>query len=102
MNRATRQHVTRRSDALERLETITAAAAIAGVAGTVAFGTIAAITFSGTANAADQLPQQNVTLDRSGQSGPSTDEDDGNQPFLAAPPPQTTSRRGHATTGGSG
>jgi len=102
MNRATRHHVTRRSVALERLETITATAAIAGVAGTIGFGTLAAVTFSGTANAADELPQQNVTLDRGEQSGPSTEHDDGDQPFLAAPPPQTSSRRGHATTGGSG
>ena len=110
MNRATRQQVTRRSVALDRLESITTGAAIAGVAGTIGFGALAAITFSGTANAANATDGQsgpNVQTDRSGPSrdnvvNPNTNDDNGSQPFVVAPAPQTSSRRGHATTGGSG
>jgi len=113
MNRATRQQVTRRSVALDRLESITTGAAIAGVAGTIGFGALAAITFSGTANAANATDGQSrptVQDDRSGPSrddvvtpvAPNSNDDNGVQPFVAAPAPQTSSRRSHATTGGSG
>lgn len=113
MNRATRQQVTRRSVALDRLESITTGAAIAGVAGTIGFGALAAITFSGTANAANATDGQSVPdvqTDRSGPSrdnvvtpvAPNTNDDNGSQPFVAAPAPQTSTRHGHATTGGSG
>jgi hypothetical protein len=122
MNRATRQQVTRRSVALNRLESITTGAAIAGVAGTIGFGALAAITFSGTANAANVTDGQsgsNVQIDRSGRSddqvivpapntnddggiAPNTNNDSGTQPFVVAPAPQTSTRHSHATTGGSG
>ena len=103
MNRATRHHVDRRSVALERLESITIGAAIAGVVGTVAFGTLAGLTFSGTATA-----PTDTTIDRSGSGDdairpvqPDTDENDA--PFLqAAPAPRSATGRGHASTGGSG
>jgi len=110
VNRATRHHVDRRSVALERLESITAGAAIAGVAGTVAFGTLAGLTFSGTASApvAPAAPPTVITIDRSGSDDDAItpvqpDTDDNDAPFLqAAPAPRSATGRGHASTGGSG
>ena len=114
MNRATRHHVDRRSVALERLDSITAGAALAGVVGTIGFGTLAAMTFSGTATAATQPAPPDVTIDRSGSNSGSDDngglqpvqpdtQDDNGSPFLqAAPAPRSAGGRGHASTGGSG
>jgi hypothetical protein len=110
MNRATGQQATRRSVALDRLESITTGAAIAGVAGTIGFGALAAISFSGTTNARDGQSGSDFQSDGTGPGddnvtvpvAPNTNDDNGSQPFQAAPPPQTSSRRGHATTGGSG
>lgn len=109
VNRATRHHVDRRSVALERLESITAGAAIAGVAGTVAFGALAALTFSGTQTAAAApSTAPDVTIDRSGSDDNVTtpvqpDPNDNVAPFLqAAPAPRSATGRGHAATGGSG
>jgi hypothetical protein len=110
MNRVTRHHVDRRSVALDRLESITAGVAVAGAVGTIGFGTLAALTFSGTATAATAndptLP--NVTLDGGGSNDdfnrvqPNTSDDD--SPFFQpAPAPRSaTGRSGHAATGGSG
>jgi hypothetical protein len=102
VNRATRHHVDRRSVALERLESITAGAAIAGVAGTVAFGALAGLTSSGTATA-----PTNTTIDRGSSDDdaitPVQHDADENAPFLqAAPAPRSATGRGHASTGGSG
>jgi hypothetical protein len=116
MNRATRHHVDRRSVALERLDSITAGAALAGVVGTVGFGVLAAMTFSGTATAATQPAQPDVTIDRSGSNSGSDDtgvqpvqpvqpntQDDNGTPFLqAAPAPRSAGGRSHAASGGSG
>jgi hypothetical protein len=107
MNRATRHHVDRRSLALERLESITVGAAIAGVAGTLGFGTLAAVTFSGTANAADRQSDQNLTTDPGSGSNddgltPRTNDDGGSPFFQVQPAPRTSAGRGHASTGGSG
>lgn len=118
MNRATRHQVDRRTAALDRLESITAGTALAGVVGTIGFGTLAALTFSGTATAATQQTQPDVTIDRSGSNSgsddnnvqqaqpnvqPNTQDDNGSQFFQVAPAPQTSSgRHSHAATGGSG
>jgi hypothetical protein len=117
MNRITRHHVDRRSVALERLESITAGAAIAGVAGTIGFGALAAMTFSGTASAASdpQAPAQPDFTFNGGTSNGNTSNDDqvtpiqpntddgGSQFFQVAPAPRTSSgHRSHAATGGSG
>jgi hypothetical protein len=113
MNRATRHHVDRRSVALERLDSITAGAALAGVVGTIGFGALAAMTFAGTATAATQPALPDVTIDRSGSNSgsddnrvqpvqPNTQQDDGSQPFQATPAPRSAGGRSHASTGGSG
>jgi hypothetical protein len=113
MNRATRHHVDRRSIALERLDSITAGAALAGVVGTIGFGTLAALTFSGTATAATNPAVPNVTIDRSGSNSgsdddsnrqvqPDTQQDNGSQNVQVAPAPRSATGRGHASTGGSG
>ena len=120
MNRATRHQVDRRTAALDRLESITAGAALAGVVGTIGFGTLAAMTFSGTATAATQQTRQtqpDVTIDRSGSNSgsddnnlqqpqpnvqPNTQDDNGSQFFQVAPPKSAGGRGGHASTGGSG
>jgi len=113
MNRATRHHVDRRSIALERLDSITAGAALAGVVGTIGFGTLAALTFSGTATAATNPAVPDVTIDRSGSNSgsdddstrqvlPDTQQDNGSQNVQVAPAPRSASGRGHASTGGSG
>jgi hypothetical protein len=113
MNRATRHHVDRRSIALERLDSITAGAALAGVVGTIGFGTLAALTFSGTATAATNPAVPDVTIDRSGSNSgsdddsnrqvqPDTQQDNGSQNVQVAPAPRSATGRGHASTGGSG
>jgi hypothetical protein len=111
MNRATRHHVDRRSSALDRLESITAGAAIAGVAGTIGFGALAALTFSGTTTAAAEPAapaQPDVTIDRSGSDdeltpGQPNNNDDGSQFFQVVPAPRSAAGRGgHAASGGSG
>jgi hypothetical protein len=117
MNRVTRHHVDRRSVALERLDSITAGAALAGVVGTVGFGVLAAMTFSGTATAATPPTLPDVTIDRSGSNSgsnsgsddsgvqpiqPNTQDNNGT-PFLqAAPAPRSAGGRSHAASGGSG
>jgi hypothetical protein len=66
--------------------------------------------FSGTANARDGQSGSDSQPSQTGPSddnvavptAPTTNDDNASQPFQAAPPPQTSSRRGHATTGGSG
>ena len=113
MNRVTRHHVDRRSVALERLDSITAGAALAGVVGTVGFGVLAAMTFSGTATAATPPTLPDVTIDRSGSNSGSDDsgvqpiqpntQDNNGTPFLqAAPAPRSAGGRSHAASGGSG
>lgn len=110
MNRVTRHHVDRRSLALDRLESITAGVAVAGAVGTIGFGALAALTFSGTTAAAagNDATLPNVTGDGPGsdddfnRAQPGTD-DDGSQFFQPAPAPRSaTGRSGHAATGGSG
>jgi hypothetical protein len=99
MNRVTRHHVDRRSVALDRLESITVGAALAGVVGTIAFGTLAAFSFSGTATAATVSDEPSVDY---GVTPVQPDDDNGSQLFRAAPPRSATGRGGHAATGGSG
>jgi len=113
MNRATRHHVDRRSIALERLDSITAGAALAGAVGTIGFGALAAMTFSGTATAATNPAVPDVTINRSGTNSGSDDDsnrqvlpdiqqDNGSQNVQVAPAPRSATGRGHASTGGSG
>jgi hypothetical protein len=105
MNRVTRRRVDRRGAALDRLQSITTGAAIAGVAATAAFGALAAFTFSGTATAADAPARQNLTDGVVGSDDAVRTEPEAQDvaPFLLAPEPRSaTGRGGHATTGGSG
>jgi hypothetical protein len=108
-----RVHAGRRSRAIDRLRTMTTGAAVAGVAGTAAFGVLAATTWSGEpgatgAAAVGPSPTATAPDDASGR-GSSGAEAPGNQPEPAAPgggstrirPAQPGSGRGHATTGGS-
>ena len=112
MNRDIRHHAVRRTRAIEQLGSITTAAALAGVAGTVGFGFAAAASFSGTKTAAD-TPSVDLTLPRTFNGGDESDDQPafgqdfgsqnyGSQDFGAAPAPRSRSGGGHATTGGSG
>ena len=100
MNRVTRHHVDRRSVALDRLESITVGAALAGVVGTIGFGTLAACSFSGTASAATVADEPSV--DYGVTPAQPDDDDNGSQFFQVAPPRSASGRGGHAATGGSG
>jgi hypothetical protein len=109
-----RIHVGRRSRAIDRLRTMTTGAAVAGVAGTAAFGILAAATWSGepgatgAAAAANPTPTATAPDDASGR-GSSGEALPGGQTQPAAPgggstrirPTQPGSGRSHATTGGS-
>lgn len=84
MNHDPRPHVHRRRLAIDRLRSLTTGAALAGLAGTVGFGALAAISWSGT-----------TTSD----SGTTTDSGTG----LAAPTPtRGTTAAGGAGTGSTG
>ncbi|HEV7810349.1 MAG TPA: hypothetical protein VGO64_07105, partial [Candidatus Limnocylindrales bacterium] len=79
MDRNPRQHVRRRTAAIARLHSMTTGAAIVGVAGTAAFGAVAAATWSGDPNATSATGTQ-----ATGPSGAAT----------ARPAPAATPRAG--------
>jgi hypothetical protein len=123
MNNHLRAHVGRRRQAIDRLQSLTTGAMVAGVAGTIGFGVLAAATFSGKTSA--QAATTDDTQPRTGQSGTDSGAS-GNQgtgssrtqgsgnavvptpgALGAAPTPAPTPRptrtpRPHAATGGSG
>ena len=109
-----RPHIQRRRRAIGRLRSLTAGAAIAGLAGTAGFGILAAASWSGTAARA----ASNSDAPGSGLNGTGTGTGDSGTSGIAprvAPnngaaiqPPTTTAPRvqrgsgpGHASSGGS-
>jgi len=105
-----RLHAGRRSRAIERLRTTTTGVAVAGVAGTAAFGLLAAATWSGTpgaTGAADVNTGPSAADDVGrGSSGatapePTIDVGDQGQAPIQLQPTRPGSGRSHATTGGS-
>lgn len=104
-----RPHIHRRGIAVRRLRSLTTGTAVVGIAGTAAFGAVAAASWSGDP-AATPLPAAATTDSTSGRTGTTpTTPRTGVQP--AAPnggfvqPPTVTGRvnrgTGHATSGGS-
>jgi hypothetical protein len=105
-----RLHAGRRSRAIDRLRTTTTGVAVAGVAGTAAFGLLAAANWSGTpgaTGAADVDTGPSATDDGGGDSfgatvpEPTFDAGDQGQPPTQIQPTRPGSGRSHATTGGS-
>ena len=100
----------RRRDAINRLRTITTSALVAGAAGTIGFGFVAAATFRGTSTAApatsgsdDGTTPSTVGPQATPNQGNGSATDPGMQGFGVAPNPRPTGgRQGHASTGGSG
>jgi hypothetical protein len=112
-----RLHVYRRDGALARLRGLTTTAAVAGVAGTAVFGAVAAISWSGTPNAASAADLGTGTVSGNvGADQPQSTPDD--NPFFGTTPQNRSSGqatnpgsirirpsvggRSHAATGGSG
>jgi hypothetical protein len=113
MNRDLRHHATRRERAIEQIGAITTAAAMAGIAGTIGFGVVAAASFSGTTTAdapsTDGSAPIDLTPDNSNDQrvfrldDQPPPQNSGSNDFGAAPAPRSrSSGGGHATTGGSG
>ena len=113
MNKHLRSHDGRRRDAIDRLQSLTAGAIVAGTAGTIGFGFLAAATFTGnsTTQAAtdDNQPSTIQSQSGSGRSGTTRDQNPATNPGYGglAPAPAPTprpagGRQGHAATGGSG
>ncbi|HEX2755916.1 MAG TPA: hypothetical protein VHM48_10655 [Candidatus Limnocylindrales bacterium] len=109
-----RPHIHRRRRAIGRLRSMTTGAAIAGFAGTVGFGVLAAATWSGNATAADAAGGSTTTLngtnDTNGTTGTSGTSrtrivpntgGTAQQPTTTTPRVQRGSGTGHASTGGS-
>ena len=109
MNKHLRLHAIRRRDAIDRLRSLTTGAIVAGTAGTIGFGVLAAATYSGTANAGSaNNDDQPATISNGGNSG-SGNVNHGDQTtprsggLQAAPTPRPApTRHSHAATGGSG
>ena len=118
MNHDPRPHIHRRGDAIDRLRSLTAGAAVAGLAGTAGFGVLAAASWSGnatTANAAggttttDGGVGSNGSNGTAGGSGTSGSRGTNVAPNSGGTAPQATARprvqrvsgSGHASTGGS-
>lgn len=105
-----RPHIHRRRHAIGRLRSLTAGAAVAGIAGTAGFGVLAAATWSGTAIAdAAQAPATTTTDDSNDQVAPQVirpqvipDTGGTVQQPVAAPRVKRGAGSGHASTGGSG
>jgi hypothetical protein len=107
-----RADVSRRAHAIDRLRSVTTGVVVAGVAGMIGFGVLAAATFSGksSAQAATNDDDSPPSTDQYG-SGSGTSRDQGNGNVVAptpgslgtAPTPRPTrTPRPHAATGGSG
>lgn len=107
-----RPHIQRRGRAIGRLRSLTAGAAIAGLAGTAGFGILAAASWSGTAQSATDSDATGSGLPDTGTGGSSGGS--GTAPRVAPnngaaiQPPTTTAPRvqrgsgpGHASSGGS-
>jgi hypothetical protein len=104
-----RAHVSRRTQAIDRLRSVTKGVVVAGVAGTIGFGVLAAATFSGKSSA--QAATNDETQPPTSRSGSGTSRDQGSGTYVAptpgslgaAPTPRPTrTPRPHAATGGSG
>ena len=111
MNKHLRSHVGRRREAIDRLQSLTTGAIVAGTAGTIGFGFLAAATFTGnsTTQAAtdDNQPSTIQSQSGSGRSGTNRDQTNATNPSVGglrtAPTPRPVAgRQGHAATGGSG
>jgi hypothetical protein len=108
MNNHLRLHTGRRREAIDRLRSLTAGAVVAGAAGTIGFGFLAAATFTGktTAPAAtdDTPPATSRSQDGSSDFGTSRTQANTTTPVfgsVANPRPAPT-HHSHASTGGSG
>ncbi len=116
MNKQLRVHTGRRREAIDLLRSLTTGAVLAGTAGTVGFGILAAATFTGksttaaTSNGSQSVVDQRQTTGgtsttRNGSTGTVSDPQTGvtSQGLSAVPTPRPTSgRQSHASTGGSG
>jgi hypothetical protein len=98
VNTLLRAHVGRRRAAIDRLRTLTTGVVVAGVAGTVGFGLLAAATFRGNSSVEAALPE-----DPNVDETPATPRVESVPGFAPAPTPRPArSHQGHAATGGSG
>jgi hypothetical protein len=99
-----RPHIARRGMAVRRLRSLTTGGAIVGLAGTAAFGAIAAASWSGDP-AATPLPADGTTGSDGSTEAPRPTTQPAPKGNFAQPPTVTTPRAtrgsGHATTGGS-
>ena len=117
MNQHLRSHVGRRHAAIDRLRSMTTGAIVAGAAGTIGFGFLAAATFTGKSSAQAATTddtQPATTQSQTGGSGTAGDKGNGaaTNPGNAVPAPgglqvtpiprPTRTPRPHAATGGSG
>ena len=98
MNTDLRAHLGRRRKAIARLRTLTTGVVVAGAAGTVGFGLLAAATFTGKSSAqattTEDQPVDELQAPRTEASDPV---------FAPAPTPRPArNHQGHAATGGSG
>jgi hypothetical protein len=69
-------HIHRRGRAIDRLRAVTTGAAVAGIAGTVGFGALAAATWSGEPNARTAAGLSSGAGDDSGSTRANTERDD--------------------------
>ena len=108
MNRTTRSSVAARTRALARLRAITIGTTLAGLAGVAGFGTIAAISNSGTPSttvaAGNAGTTDNGTTDGGTTNQTTTTPQSTTTTNQLAPTatPRPTRRPAHVTTGGSG
>jgi len=109
MNKHLRLHAIRRRDAIDRLRSLTTGAIVAGTAGTIGFGALAAATYSGTSTAGSATNgDQPGAISDGGNSGsgnvdPGGATTPGNRGLWAAPTPRPApTHHSHVVTGGSG
>ena len=109
MNKHLRLHTIRRHDAIDRLRALTTVAIVAGTAGTIGFGALAAATYSGTTTAGSATnDDQPGTISDGGNSGsgnvnPGSATTPGYAGLRAAPTPRPApTHHSHVVTGGSG
>jgi hypothetical protein len=103
MNTHLRAHVGRRRAAIDRLRTLTTGAVVAGVAGTVGFGILAAATFRGNSSVDAAEPQVAAPEEPTVDATPAAPRVGTAPEFAPAPTPRAArTHQGHAATGGSG
>jgi len=108
MNKHLRLHAIRRRDAIDRLRSLTTGAIVAGTAGTIGFGALAAATYSGTTVGGATNGDQPGAISDGGNSGsgnvdPGGATTPGNGGLRAAPTPRPApTHHSHVVTGGSG